>query len=285
MVRRRVRSINGDDLLYRLFTDLVEIEVDHDSPTGLLRRITRGMAVWFSPSLYQRLPILRPWIVRDPTCRPHRRSGRRTSDEWASPNDVGLLRDDNSLIKGIPKSLKVQGPPTSHVAGGKVGLSWVAAHVWREVNLEELASRNPRLNSFVPNLVWLPSQIAKLSDREGSPVQEALKRVAWGLYRNLEVPGELKTAVEETWAVIPVPSGVTPIDPLSLNTFLETESWIGSQRESLRQTVALCEAVVHGYPVPPKGRIPSRYFDGLPRVDRSAVARLLEELGPYSTVP
>jgi hypothetical protein len=48
------------------------------------------------------------------------------------------------------------------------------------------APRNALTYSFLPNLVWLPSQLAKLSDREGSFVQ-TLAAVSRRIYRGVKL--------------------------------------------------------------------------------------------------
>jgi hypothetical protein len=53
------------------------------------------------------------------------------------------------------------------------------ALVWRELVPSGHASRVRETYSFVPNLVWLASQVSKLSDREGSFVQTYLQALSW----------------------------------------------------------------------------------------------------------
>jgi hypothetical protein len=70
-------------------------------------------------------------------------TGYASPDKWSSPDDAGFLRDDNSLIKALPRSLLVRGPKNSHISGARLGTEFVAAHVWRVVGHEHLASRLP----------------------------------------------------------------------------------------------------------------------------------------------
>lgn len=116
--------------------------------------------------------VILPFAVRDPSCRKNKMTGQ---DEWASPNSRGLLRDDNSLVKGIIKSMPV-------ISNGNLykditlGNGFVASHIWRKTSHAssdaELASRNPWLNTFIPNLVWLPKQISKMTDRKDGWAQQ-----------------------------------------------------------------------------------------------------------------
>lgn len=77
-------------------------------------------------------------------------------------------------------------------------------------------------DDFVPHLVWLPAQVSKLSDRERSVVQEALKSTSWAIYRKAPVDDFLQPVVEEAWATLPVPA------PLSDPVLLEELNWFES---------------------------------------------------------
>src|SRR5207248_16566 len=104
--------------------------------------------------------------VRDPLCRGNKTKG--LPDEWSAPDANGYFRDDNTLVKGLPRSLSISSPESSRVYGSApIGNGFVSSHVWRMLRSGEYASRNPLTYSFVPNLVWLPGQVAALTDREG----------------------------------------------------------------------------------------------------------------------
>ena len=57
------------------------------------------------------------------------------------------------------------------------------------------------LNSFVPNLVWLPVQISKLTDREGSYAQRLLQAISCQIYKNISLPKQLM----KIWDLLPCP--------------------------------------------------------------------------------
>ena len=63
-----------------------------------------ALGIWIHPDFYLKLPVLLPFVVRDPSCRKNKVTGE---DEWASPNSEGLLRDDNSLVKIIIKACQL----------------------------------------------------------------------------------------------------------------------------------------------------------------------------------
>ena len=78
-----------------------------------------AMGVWLPLDVYERFPILLPWVVRDPTCRGHKSKG--IPDQWGSPNELGFLRDDNSLIKSLPRSLPIQSESSADLDGARMG--------------------------------------------------------------------------------------------------------------------------------------------------------------------
>jgi hypothetical protein len=237
--------------------------------------------VWFPVSLYQTFPILIPWVVRDPDCR-----GRRNADgivirpdEWSAPNEFGFVRDDNSLVKGLPRSLTIRGPRDAHMDGSRLGNEFVASHIWRSVNGPHLASRNPLLNTFVPNLVWLPGQIAKLSDRENGPVQNALKAWSWSIYRYEVVEPSLQSLVEEAWALLPSSSAVAPTHAAmaELNWFETNARFLALRRQRLNEVIRSLEQIARGEVLDAKV-VATRYTEGLPHVTDEHRKTLLQFL-------
>ena len=276
MVRRgNHRTINGDDLLYRFFVDL--FAEDTELAAELPARMLATMGIWLPLEVYHEWPILLPWVVRDPGCRGNRGNG--IPDNWGSPDSRGFLRDDNSLIKGLPKSLSVATPMPGPLAGARMGNEFVASHVWRVVDHADLASRLPRLNSFVPNLVWLPAQVSKLSDREGSAVQSTLQAMAWRLYRDAPVAAHLRDLVEDAWSLIPEP-GVTVVVP-DLNVFEPTSQFYATRRKRLESVVRALERLRNGLELDEKV-VTTRYTEGLPSVDPAVRAELLVYLLRFS---
>lgn len=278
-VRQAPRLVDGDNFLFRLFQEILEL--DTEIADQVVDLVVESAAIWFPPNVYKAMPVMLPWVVRDAKCRPHTKGGIQYPDQWAAPDQHGFLRDDNSLIKGIPKSLVIHSGTNVHLNGFRLGKSWVAAHVWREVNLEKLASRDPRLNSFVPNLVWLPQQIAKLSDQEGSLLQTALKRASWSMYRNLEVNGAVREEVEKIWSLLPPAEATSRPFTGKWNLFDGHEKFLKSRSVSLRTTTRLLSRILEGGTLPEKGRTPPRYYQGIQKLPRNKLEALLAFLGPY----
>jgi hypothetical protein len=264
MTQRRV--VHGDDLLYRFFQDALRSEPQLFATVPQL--LITSMAIWLPLDVYERWPVLLPWVVRDAQCRGNAKKG--IPDQWSSPDTYGYLRDDNSLIKSLPRSLTVRGPRGSHIHGSRMGSEFVASHVWRVVRHEELASRLPLLNSFVPNLVWLPGQVAKLTDREGGVVQRALQAMAYEIYREAPVAPLLHDVVEEAWAMIPEPVvDLEPFELADLNWFETTKRFYSTRTTRLLSVIAALDDLDRGSPIGERV-VTRRYAAGLSRVDPGA---------------
>jgi len=276
--RTAVKRVHGDDLLYDFLQHLLTEE--NETFSAVPQLLLQTMAVWLPLDVYKRWPVLRPYVVRDPGCRGNRE--RDLPDEWGSPDARGYLRDDNSLIKGVPRSLQITGPRGRRLAGSRMGSEFVAAHIWRTVvGADTLASRIPALNSFVPNLAWLPGQIAKLTDREGSVVQETAQALSWQIYRDAAVAPHLRDIVEECWRQLPRPARqLTSFGNADLNWFKSTPRFFAVRSGRLGAVIAALRHVHAGLPLDEKV-ITTRYTEGLPSVPREAISDLLASLELY----
>lgn len=170
--RRRGRDLQGNNLLYHYFQKRL-LEENPEQFKEVVRGLILGLGVWLPTSAYERFPLLVPYAARDAACRGDKRRG--IPDQWGAPDATGRFRDDNSLIKGIPRSLIVTNPSNSIVNGSRIGTGFVAAHVWRKLRDGSDAPKNESTYSFLPNLVWLPAQLAKLTDREGAFAQTCFR--------------------------------------------------------------------------------------------------------------
>jgi hypothetical protein len=273
-VGARRRVVHGDDLLYRFFSNLLSSE--DPALTAVPQMLLEAMAIWLPRETYSRLPVMLPWVVRDPTCRGA--PSRGIPDVWGSPDPKGYLRDDNSLIKGLTRALDISGPSRSGLAGARMGTEFVAAHVWRQVNDSSvLASRWPELNSFVPNLVWLPGQIAKLTDREGGPVQETLQAMSVEIYRNVAVNPRYEALTQRAWSLLPAPKRSVELDCKNLNWFVLTESFYATREARLRTVVNALSGLELGQ-APTTKVITTRYGAGLADVNAEERSELLRKL-------
>ena len=273
---KKIKLVQGDDLLYRFFQDALAEEPELFS--RLPEMLLTAMGIWLPLEVYEQLPVVLPWVVRDSSCRGNRANG--IPDSWSSPNSDGFLRDDNSLVKALTRSLTISTPERGSLSGARMGRGFVACHVWRVVDDPALASRHPLLNTFVPNLVWLPSQVAKLTDREGSVVQKVLQSMAYSIYRDAPVLPQLQSVVEDAWALIPEPAYHLE-SPTKLNWFVPTSRFLLTRHGCIRTVASGLERIASGRPLSGKV-ITTRYTDGLPNVDAGKRADLLEFLRRFA---
>jgi hypothetical protein len=249
----------------------------------LTARLVVALGVWLHPTIYEQLPLLVPYAVRDPACRGNKARG--VPDEWGAPDARGYFRDDNSLIKGLPRPLPIESP-SKLFHNRRIGRGFVAAHIWRELTSGELASRNALTYSFVPNLVWLPADVAALTDREGSFVQSYTQALSAKIYRNRIVSEPARTITEKAWELLPqrqgIPSAGLP-DTNSLNYFVPSNRWLVGRFAKIRSVASALEAAAAGSSITGK-IISQRYTDGLKTVDPDAALALQTHLQQFHEI-
>jgi hypothetical protein len=277
---RKIKSVDGNDLLYH-FLQKVLLEEDAEQFEALATRLVVALGVWFPPEIYRRHPILLPYAVRDPKCRGDKRCG--LPDEWGSPSADGRFRDDNSLVKGLPRSLSVSNAGNRLLHGKRLGTGFVASHVWRKLTDGRDAARNWKTYTFVPNLVWLPSQLSKLSDREGSFVQTFLQALARRIYSSRPETPALKRIADQAWALLPERPEAARLrlpDARDLNYFAIDEAWIRRRIQTVEAVERAVGEAAAGKPL--RGKvISSRYGAGLGHLRREVALTLRADLGNY----
>ena len=264
------KVVHGDDLLYHFFLHLSEVEPDRFR--AIAQSFVESMGIWLPIEVYQQSPVLRPWVVRDPDS--HGNASKGIKYRWGQPNDDGYLQDDNTQIKDPLKGKELLGPRGSHLTGKRMGTEFVASHIWRKTS-GGTANLDPLLNSFVPNLVWLPSQISKLSDRDGEIVQLTLKLMSRKIYRDVEVEPHLQPVVEEAWSKLESPNHQLPaeFDMERLNWFSLTDRWLAERRKGPAIVVDVLERIAANEPLG-DALNPERYRNGLKTVTPAARERL-----------
>ena len=228
--------------------------------------------IWIDPITFQQRPHLVPFAVRDATSRSIASpDGRET---WGSPTVDGYFRDDNSLIKEWIKSITVRGPNPAF-DGKRAKRGFVACHVWRgEVEGRPLHA-NPLLNSFVPNLVWLPRDLARMSDQVGSYTQRLLQVIARKLYLDVEFGGRLGEYVRKSWRLLPEPGMRPKFFQAPLNLFAHDAQAFARKEKSLRDVYEGILRIRNGVQV---GKVFStRYGPGL----RELAPKKLDELATF----
>jgi hypothetical protein len=277
-------KIDGSNVLYHyLQKDLYKNDIWFFQM--LIARLVASLGIWFNPSLYQNIPLLRPYAVRDSTCR--KRNNPEGIEQWGCANESGYFRDDNSLLKGIPSSLKISSPLKELYNGRCIGTGFVASHIWRSLDHsrsdKSLATQDPWTYSFVPNLVWLPEQVAKLTDREGSFSQIYLQALSVSIYRDLPVAPVMQPFVKEAWSRLPISDaipkqGLPKIDELS---FFNDEPSFRKRRIIDIESVSIAiQRAIEGKPLEKKV-VSSRYSEGLCLLDSEALKPLGSTLAKY----
>jgi hypothetical protein len=274
-------GLNGHHVLYHyLQKDLLRNDIWLFQM--LTARLVTSLGVWMHPDLYRRYPLLRPFAVRDPASRGDRKRG--IPDQWGSPDKRGLFRDDNSLVKAMPYALSINAPKNPQYNGRRVEKGFVASHVWREMPEHGLASRHPLTYSFVPNLVWLPAEVSKLTDREGSFAQAYLQALAIRIYRDVPVTPALAGVVEEAWGMLPDPPAIPQEGlpaPEDLAFFMPSERFYRRNLKDLHQILDAISSVQSGTHTGERV-ISSRYGEGLNSISVSSLRRLLSQLQAYA---
>ncbi len=281
MIRPKValpREVDGNHVLYH-FLQKGLLQEDVWLFQMLTARLITSLGIWFPVRTYVTLPLLTPHAVRDNSCRQDARSGR--PEAWGSPNEDGYFRDDNSLIKGLPSALRIESKFTEY-AGARMGNGFVASHVWRIRTDGGSASRHPLTNSFIPNLVWLPTQVSKLSDREGSFVQTYLQAVSKKIYAHAVVNESQADMARAAWHLLPDPVGIPEQglpDIGTLNYFEYSSSFLASRLKALGVVRQLLEAASRGEVGP---KVSARYNDGLGAIDPSRLVAITEMMSTYT---
>ena len=233
------------------------------------------LGIWWSPQGYGQLPAMVPWCVRDRSCRYD-----QGPESWGAPRNDAYLRDDNSIIKKLPLTCVVSAPSGHPYRGRKPWRGFTACHIWRDLPDGTLAGADPWLYSFMPNLIWLPSWLAPLTDRQSSEVQRTLQRTSIALFRKVQVPSQLRPYAEYGWSRLhkPPPGYVLPTEQLAM--FNPHEKFFRNRVNYLNKIVAGTDAVLTRGSLPAK-LICSRYTEGLPRLDTAAISQFGSAMKTY----
>ncbi|MDL4816942.1 hypothetical protein [Actinomadura opuntiae] len=268
-------KVSGAELLAQHLARTPGSIDDAEDPQRLLAQV----GIWLPLEVYADWPITMPWAVRDLRCRRrHLADGR---DMWSYPDKDGYLADDNSFMKGIARNQQIASKANETLNGAKMAGGFVAAHIWRVVRHDLLASRIPRLYSFVPNVVWLPSEVAKATDREGGIYQRTLQAMSLAIYRKATVNPALADIVEAAWDMLPDPGVVIPeMDLDELNWFVAGPSFYKTRNRHLTTVIDALASLEAGRTLGGKV-ITSKYAKGLPSVNAGARTKLLGELRSF----
>ncbi|NIO19884.1 MAG: hypothetical protein GTN76_03880 [Candidatus Aenigmarchaeota archaeon] len=275
------KRIDGDNILYHYFDKKI-FDKENQFAMELLEHLLVDLSIWLPLNFFRRLPIVLPYVIRDPSCR---RRKKAEMEEWGSANERGFLRDDNSLIKGIVNSFTIKSIKIESYNGQKKGRGFVASHIWRIIrirNNELISSRHHMLNSFVPNIVWLPRQIAKLTDREGSPAQRMLQAISHKIYDSINMPEE----ISGLWNYLTFPEEYkTPeINTDDLSFFVVDEKWLNRRIKGLISEMDRIISIKETYDPKMKRIKCSRYCPSLAKIPLNKRQLLTEWLIRYKRI-
>lgn len=210
-------------------------------------------AVWIPAATYVRAPWLAPFAVRIMRLRSDDHAPGPKRDLWGMPDDRGYFADDNSLLKGIANRRQI-GPESGPYHGRRVTKGLVCCHVWSGT------TRDPLIFSFVPNLVWLPRQLAWYPDNNGvrtpHALHEALKSISRGRFVGLSLTiGQARAA--KAWDSL----GRSPASLASSNEISDVDGLVQLVRKRIVRLEELLEASLSDKQVQSR-RFSKRYHDG-----------------------
>ncbi len=266
------RRIDGGNAIYHYLQKVV-IPRDDAFSRELVLRLVLDLSIWLPLDLYLAVPVLLPYCVRDASIR---------KQEWGSANPQGYLRDNNSILKLLVSSYAIRSAHFSAYDRASRGRGFIACHAWRwarPVGKRQLATALPQTYSYVPNLAWLPAQVAKLTDHEGAFAQQVLQAAARACYchaRSAHPP-----FLAEIWDSLPAPELELEVDPAGLNTYAVSARAIRIRRGNLlRELETVEQTVLSGMPA---GRSPRafRYLESLAKVPREQAGSMLAWLAQY----
>lgn len=266
------RRIEGGNAIYH-YLQKVLLPRDDDFSHELALRLVLDLSIWLPVELYTAVPVLLPYCVRDSSIR---------KNEWGSANPQGYLRDNNSILKLLVSNYAIRSPRFPSYDKASRGRGFIASHAWRWARVDgkrRTATGHPLTYSFLPNLAWLPAQIAKLTDHEGSRAQQVLQAVAWAVYAPARRAHPPQLAA--IWDCLPPPEMTLDLDPAQINTYVVTPRSITIRRNNLlREIETILDSLEAGAPTGPSPRS-FRYLDSLTGVPRADTAGMQDWLCTY----
>jgi len=266
------RPIDGKNVIYHYLQKVI-IPRDDDFSRQLIFQLVVDLSIWLPAGLYREVPVLLPYCVRD---------GEIRGREWGSANARGYLRDNNSLLKLLVGNYAIRSPRLSFYQNMRRGRGFVACHLWRRIYLdgEKLVSpAHPKTYSFLPNLAWLPAQVARLTDHEGSFAQQLLQVISHQLYaaQAADHPPELAMI----WQALPRPELELQVDLEGLNYFIVSQRAIHIRRNHLLDEIATLEEALERGSSRQKSPHSARYLPSLLKIPAEQTAGLRQWLRSY----
>lgn len=244
----------------------------------MVEALVSALSIWLPVDCFRRLPVLLPHVLRDNGCRKewcgagHMKGSRGVGlrDLWSTPSPEGYVRDDNSLVKNLVNKAVAVSSRMDTLDGQKLVDDFVACHIDPMA-----AATDPWLNSFVPNLVWLPKPLDVFSDRNGQPVQAMLRRRSEMIY------GISSTGLGyNPWDVAKQGVSIEPHD--AFNLFLIPSAWLQRRMSKIRCISRILAARIRGEAVEGSGSGHTHYDQHLEELDPELLRPLTARLETYA---
>ncbi len=262
------------DLYRYLASGLDPQRIDAAEVGAVVEHLMSYLGIWWSVDAYKLMPTMVPWCVRDRSCRYDQ--GR---ESWGSPRDDGYMRDDNSIIKKLPLPVTVAAPVGHPYDGRRPWRGFTACHIWRELPDGSIAGEDPWLYSFMPNLVWLPSWLAPLTDRAGSAAAGYLQRTSIARFREASVAPGVAPYAARSWSMLDEPdAGPRIVD--APPEFRPNPAFFKRRVTYLAKFVAGCDELLEGRSLKRK-LICTRYTAELPQLAPPALSSFSNALRDY----
>jgi hypothetical protein len=277
-------EIDGDTILYHYFQKDLQ-KVDFPFFIQSTMRFVLDLGIWIHPNDFIRLPIVEPFCVRDQSVVTNRKL-------WGNPQpNTGFMMDDNSMVKNIVKGNNkiISSKTISEYNGKNLGKGFVASHVWRMTNEKNtLSNQDHSLFTFIPNIVWLPKQVSKLTDREGSFVQTIIQEISIHIYKKCNFHDAMNPIIESCWQKLD--SQQKRIIPESALPSIESMSFVRLGDEYIKsriEKIKIFSKTMSSYAdfgeLPKHKVLSSKYDPFINTIDKTAAKKLATWMEQYST--
>jgi hypothetical protein len=248
-------------------TELTTMGVTNVSelPVEKVFDLAHRYAIWIPTATVTEAPWIAPYALRKVRIRTEPHAPGNPRDLWGTPTPDGYFTDDNSLIKPVVlrRKLRNSSSPygTAAVTQGLVCCHFLAG-----------TTTDPMLFSFIPNLVWLPKDLASLTDAhtasEPHPLHDYMKTVSRERYRAIMGNAD-RARVEGAWNALSEPTrSLAMPDPNSWNELADPAPLTRLIVNRLKRIVSFLDATLGSGPRPK--RFSRRYHAGVgPRIDPS----------------
>ena len=107
----------------------------------------------------------------------------------------GSPRDGFSHIRGkrfaknYAQGKLVSSKKIQYYDGKKISEGFWACHIWDRLEDGTLTNKDNSLFSFIPNIVWLPKELSRLTDHVPI-IKDVMKQLSIQLYGQLKMPNQ-----------------------------------------------------------------------------------------------